>query len=323
MFEIINLMDKQKKINRFKYIEAFSEVVDSGSISIAAKNLEVSQPAVSQLIKKLEEAVGVPLFVRRNGTIFPTDRAESLRDDAKQLLMLLDKIQMQLNYSTSNILDTLRISATLSVTNEILPKIISQLHQKEPNISIYTNSLPIANMSEAIVGGNIDFAFSTRKINHPNIVCKKLISAKEVCVMPKTHKLSSKQNLSILELNNQKLLMTSPSDRSYYYHRELLQKYKIRYQKILETSYSTLSMSVIKSLNALSINNVLIAELVCQHNNDITWRYIDEFIHKTDFYVSMPPWLNRSVTERLVLQSIKKSLATTLKKLDIKLEIDK
>jgi hypothetical protein len=82
-------------------------------------------------------------------------------------------------------------------------------------------------------------------------------------------------------------------------------------------------MSVIKSLNALSINNVLIAELVCQHNKDITWRYIDEFIHKTDFYVSMPPWLNRSVTERLVLQSIKKSLATTLKKLDIKLEIDK
>ena len=74
-------MNESPKINRFKYIEAFSEVVACGSVSAAAKKLGVSQPAVSQLIKKLEEAVGVPVFVRRNGLIFPTDRAGSLRDD--------------------------------------------------------------------------------------------------------------------------------------------------------------------------------------------------------------------------------------------------
>ena len=87
-------MNENPKINRFKYIEAFSEVVTCGSVSAAAKKLGVSQPAVSQLIKKLEEAVGVPLFVRRNGLISPTDRATSLRDDVEQLLTQLDKIQI-------------------------------------------------------------------------------------------------------------------------------------------------------------------------------------------------------------------------------------
>ena len=61
--------DKVTKINRFKYVEAFSEVITCGSVSAAAKKLGISQPAVSQLIKKLEKAVGAPLFIRRNGLI--------------------------------------------------------------------------------------------------------------------------------------------------------------------------------------------------------------------------------------------------------------
>ena len=48
-------MNTNPKINRFKYIEAFSEVIACGSVSAAAKKLWVSQPAVSQLIKKLEK----------------------------------------------------------------------------------------------------------------------------------------------------------------------------------------------------------------------------------------------------------------------------
>ena len=66
---------KIQRIRRLKYIEAFSAVVSTGSISAAARQLGVSQPAVSQLIKNLEESVGAPLFVRRNGAIFPTARA--------------------------------------------------------------------------------------------------------------------------------------------------------------------------------------------------------------------------------------------------------
>ena len=54
--------DKVTKINRFKYVEAFSEVISCGSVSAAAKKLGISQPAVSQLIKKLEKAFRFVIF---------------------------------------------------------------------------------------------------------------------------------------------------------------------------------------------------------------------------------------------------------------------
>jgi len=312
-------MNQNPKINRFKYIEAFSEVVSCGSVSAAAKKLGVSQPAVSQLIKKLEESVGVPLFVRRNGLIFPTDRANSLRDDVEQLLMQLDKIQMQLNFGRTDqvILNPLRFSASLSVVNEILPSVISTMHTKKPDMLFYVNSLPIVSMSQAIRRGNVDFALSIRKIEHSSIISKKLLSAREVCIMPKSHPLATKSTLSVDDINHEKMIMASRTDPAYESHRELLYKHKIRYQRILESPFSTLSMAMIPELNALSINNVLIAELVCQHNSQITWRYVEEFIDQTDFYLSMPPWLNNSKTENLFLESFRESLMKITQKLNI------
>jgi DNA-binding transcriptional LysR family regulator len=316
-------MNENPKINRFKYIEAFSEVVTCGSVSAAAKKLGVSQPAVSQLIKKLEDAVGVPLFVRRNGLISPTDRATSLRDDVEQLLTQLDKIQMQLNFGRSNelTLNPLRFSASLSVVNEILPRVISHIHKRKPDMLFYVNSLPIANMGRAIRRGNVDLTLSTRQIDEANIISKRLLSAREVCVMPSKHSLSSKSSLSVDDINNEKMIMASRTDPSYESHRSLLYKHKVRYQKVLESPFSTLSMSMIPELNALSINNVLIAELVCQHNHLLTWRYVDEFNHQTDFYLSMPPWLNQSTTENLFLASFQESLSETTKKLGIDIEL--
>ena len=312
-------MNKNPKINRFKYIEAFSEVISCGSVSAAAKKLGVSQPAVSQLIKKLEESVGVPLFVRRNGLIFPTDRANSLRDDVEQLLMQLDKIQMQLNFGRTDqvILNPLRFSASLSVVNEILPRVISTMHKKNPDMLFYVNSLPIVSMSKAIRRGNVDFALSIRKIEHSSIISKKLLSAREVCIMPKSHPLATKSTLSVDDINHEKMIMASRTDPAYESHRELLYKHKIRYQRILESPFSTLSMAMIPELNALSINNVLIAELVCQHNSQITWRYVEEFIDQTDFYLSMPPWLNNSKTENLFLDCFRESLMKITQKLNI------
>jgi hypothetical protein len=135
--------------------------------------------------------------------------------------------------------------------------------------------------------------------------------------MPKRHRLAAKSTLSVNDINNEKMIMASRTDPSYEGHRALFYKHKIRYQKILESPFSTLSMAMIPELNALSINNVLIAELVCQHNNLLTWRYVDEFIEHTDFYISMPPWLNESPTESLFLDSFRDSLKIITKKLNI------
>ena len=60
------------KIQEMKLI---LEIVETGSISAAAKKLYISQPALSQTVKKIEDELGTPLFIRRSGKMLELTKA--------------------------------------------------------------------------------------------------------------------------------------------------------------------------------------------------------------------------------------------------------
>ncbi|MDE3154774.1 MAG: LysR family transcriptional regulator [Acidobacteriota bacterium] len=72
-------------------LSTFLAVVESGRMSAAARTLHLSQPAVTAQVRKLEEALGTPLFVRSARGVAPTDAGLRLADHARQVHRLLDE----------------------------------------------------------------------------------------------------------------------------------------------------------------------------------------------------------------------------------------
>lgn len=307
--------DKSSKIRRLKYIEAFSAVISTGSISAAARQLGVSQPAVSQLIRKLEDSIGAPLFIRRNGAIFPTSRAESMREDAIDLLSQVDKIQMQLSHSQTKLLSTIRLSASMTITNEILPILISQIHTDYPTGNFYVNSLPIVNMTEAILQGHVDFAFHNQTFSNPNIRNKELAKVPQVCVMPENHKLAKNDYVDLEELDNIRVITSSRKDPSYEYYRKLFNKHRIRTERVLQSPYAGFAMQMAEKLNAVSFNNSLIAQIVCQKIPGLTWRRVKGLEATTSYNVAHAGWLEGSETLNLIEGSFNKGFQEYLDEL--------
>ena len=66
-----------------KQMTAFREVVLTGSVSEAARNLNRTQPSVSHMIATLEDSLGLKLFVRRNGRLHPVPEAMYLLEECK------------------------------------------------------------------------------------------------------------------------------------------------------------------------------------------------------------------------------------------------
>ncbi|MCT4556147.1 MAG: LysR family transcriptional regulator [Pelagimonas sp.] len=186
------MSQRPTRIRRLKHIEAFSAVISAGSISRAARELGVSQPAVSQMIKALEDAIGAPLFVRRNGAIFPTSRAESLREEAVDLMAQLDRFHSLLSHQNTGKLSTIRLSASMSIANELLPEILTDLLDQNANQKFYVSSVPLGAMVTSLVQGHIDFAFHTRPFDHPSLHSHLLIETPQVAVMPADHPLATR-----------------------------------------------------------------------------------------------------------------------------------
>lgn len=294
---------KTNRIRRLKYIEAFSAVVSTGSISAAARQLGVSQPAVSQLIKKLEEAVGTPLFVRRNGAIFPTGRAENLCEDAIDLLAQLDRFQTQLNFRETQLLTTIRMTATLSITNEILPSVIAEVHRRHPEGKYYVSSIPLTGMIESLTQSHVDFAFHTRPLEHPQIRNDVLVEARQVAVMPAKHPLARKSALEIDDIRGCKLVGSTRNDPSYHYYSELWQRHKIPTSQILQSPFASFSMQMVHIFQALSFNNELMAASACSKDDNLVWRYVNGIEETTTFYLALADWQYGGGTHQLISES--------------------
>lgn len=116
--------------------DAFLAVARHGSIGRAAEHLNVSQPTLSRMIRRLELRAGVPLFDR-----FATGMSLNLYGEA--LLPFADRIETESNHALDEIdrlrtgsIGTLRIGSAISVGRRILPKVFSRMTAANPRLRI-------------------------------------------------------------------------------------------------------------------------------------------------------------------------------------------
>src|SRR5262245_44618488 len=116
-------------------LHTFRVVCESGRISLAARVLHLSQPAVSQQIQKLEQACGQTLLVRSSRGVGLTGAGETLLAYARRLDELLEDADTALQKGVARG-GELRLAASTTVASYILPKLFARFRAREPAVII-------------------------------------------------------------------------------------------------------------------------------------------------------------------------------------------
>ncbi len=130
-----------------QYLQVFVKVVEKGNFSKAAVELHMTQPAVSQYIKVLEESVGARLLERSNKYVRLNKAGEIVYHHAKEIIALYSKMQYLVDDLTNNACGPIAIGASYTFGEYILPHIIARLQVHYPLIS---PSIQIHNTKEII-----------------------------------------------------------------------------------------------------------------------------------------------------------------------------
>ena len=93
----------------FKALECIVAISEGKSITQAAKNLFISQPALSQYMARVEQELGMPVFIKTGNSIALTSAGEFLAREGKSLLKARDDMLTQLSSLSSERAETLRI----------------------------------------------------------------------------------------------------------------------------------------------------------------------------------------------------------------------
>lgn len=111
-------------------------VLDEGSLSAAARALGLTQPTVARHVDALEDALGVPLFVRSPRGLSPTERALALRPYAETLAYTAAALVRAASPTADAVEGTVRLSASEVVAVEHLPPICAALRRRHPGLVI-------------------------------------------------------------------------------------------------------------------------------------------------------------------------------------------
>ena len=146
---------------KLELYRVFKEVAETGNISVAAKNLYISQSAVSQSIKQLETALQARLFARSPRGVTLTGEGQMLYQYVRSALGLIATGEDKLSQAQQLLLGTLVIGASDAVTSWFLTPFLDEFHRQHPGIRLKIVSGRSAKVLSLLKSGAVDIAFAS------------------------------------------------------------------------------------------------------------------------------------------------------------------
>jgi DNA-binding transcriptional LysR family regulator len=141
--------------------EAFIKVMETGSISMAAELLFITQPAVTKRIHSLEDYFGVKLFESAGRGVQATHAAHSLLPKVKNWLNELGDIHHTLSHEQEQVQGKLKIGTSHHIGLHHLPQHLRNYVQKFPDVTLDVHFVDSEQAHEQVLAGDLELAFLT------------------------------------------------------------------------------------------------------------------------------------------------------------------
>lgn len=176
------------------------------SYTKAAQICNLTQPAITQHIKALEDQYNIQIFQRVKGKLITTQDGKILIKNAKRLLAMNKNIDKELFLSKTNH-RKLDIGITPTASYYLIPEILNLFREKHPNILFNFHTDTVENITERLKYLELDFAIVDGGISHPTFTSIKLVKDEIILIAPADHPFTKLNEITWDMLKNEKLIL--------------------------------------------------------------------------------------------------------------------
>ena len=191
-------------------------VMDEGTLGKAAARVNISQPALTKSIQRLETELGVRLFERNSRGMRPTLYADSLRGYAKAACLAMAEAQSQITALRNGTEGLLTVAAAPALAAEFLPKIVARLLSERPKLQVRVVSQN-KELFSGLIEGRFNVVVAMLYDEAPDDVVDKhwIFNDELVVVMRPAHRLASDGAITAEKLAAEKWVLQEPSSWSH------------------------------------------------------------------------------------------------------------
>lgn len=219
-------------------IQVFRAVMQAGTTSKAATLLGVSQPAVSQSIRKLETASELRLFERVRGRLVPTQEALALMVEVDRCFTGFEIIEHRIRSLKSFGLGRLAIASLPALGTGFMPRAIAAFGLNSRQIQMSFQIMSSREVYQQVSAGQLDFGLMADELPVSGLEHSEFLSVSGVIVMNAQHPLARKKTIDADDLANHPFIALNPEDAGRRALEQALRQQNKVLQPIIETPYS-------------------------------------------------------------------------------------
>lgn len=217
-----------------RQLRIFYEVANKLSMTDAANCLFVTQPAISQTIKELENEHGIKFFDRIGKKLYLTNGGEIFFKYVRRILNLYEECNKIIKDSKDLKTGQLKIGASTTIGIYILTDIIGKYTKLNKDIDISIIIENTKNIVNLILENKIDFAFIEGPVHSDEIVVDNFCDDELVIITPPEHPWVASKNINIKDMENEKFIMREHGSGTREVFENLLNAHNIKLNISLE-----------------------------------------------------------------------------------------
>src|SRR5437667_428856 len=194
-----------------KRIEAFRAVMECGSVTAAAGELFVTQPAVTKLLAQLQRDVGFALFERTKGRLTPTPEAKVFYQHVRQTFEALDDLSTIARDIKNLNRGQLVVGALPLLSTGWLPRQCSQFALGRDLVNVVLHTRSSGRIQDWVISGQVDIGVGMIA-DDARLNSEVLAELEAVCILPRAHRLGAKDVITPEDFRGESFVMTGGVD---------------------------------------------------------------------------------------------------------------
>ena len=241
---------------RFRQLQALHKVVESGTVSAAAEQLNISQPGVSNLLSQLEHTCQLKLFNRLKGKLIPTNEGLVLYNEVDTLVRGLAHVEQSVVDLQNKQTSKLQIASIHALSFGFMQAQIAQFSRQYENLSVSFQSQYSQKIQEWVDVGLFEIGVSEMPVaTGPfNTLVFKI---ETLCAMPTDHPLACHKVLTPSLLSGEPLIIMGPQHMVTRRAKEAFVEAGARWNPVVHTHLFANKLSFIKEGMGIGLVDVI------------------------------------------------------------------
>jgi len=225
-------------------IEIFRAVMQEGSITRAANNLHISQPAASKYVAQLERRMGLALFRRDGNRLIPTPEGRALFVQVDRLFLGLSQVERFMKDISDMRRGHVSVACLPMLSLTVMPDVIAAFTRDKPDVSISLQTRSSLQIGESVASKQLDFGIGMHWPGHVGVTFEHLVDLELFCVLPPGDPLESRAEIQLEDLAGRDIISLSNYDQSQAELEVLLMQNKIAPRRRIEVFWMSVALAL-------------------------------------------------------------------------------